>query len=190
MLNSKRKTSVTQQDYRRTNDGVMVADIGFKKQLWALDPELDLAWDAFGNKWEIWKFPGQAKKPLKVMGPDAMHVASIQTKDRSFREVGADVLLKLQAGDTRKFSIQEIADYLDKMDDNLERAKRKAFMDEMDDIQRSADRWWWTPKRQVPFQYRIKPSEDRLVIKTPMKKAGHFNIEIPKSKKIARAIGG
>ena len=41
MLNLKRSTTVTQQDYRRTNDGVMVADIGFKKQLWALDPELE-----------------------------------------------------------------------------------------------------------------------------------------------------
>ena len=190
MLNTKRKTTVIQQDYRRTNDGVMVADLGFKKQLWALDPELDLVWDAFGSKWEIWKFPHQARKPLKIMRDDAQHIATIQTTGRSFREVGADVLIKLQAGDTRKFSVKEIADYLDKMDDNIERTKRKTFMDEMELIEKSTANWWNKEEWTVPLSYDIKPSEERLVLKVPTKKAGVYEIKLPKSKKIERALGG
>ena len=41
------------QDWRRTEDGVMVADLGFKKQLQALDPELDVVWDWGSARWEI-----------------------------------------------------------------------------------------------------------------------------------------
>lgn len=168
----------------------MVADLGFKKQLWALDPELDLVWDGVGEKWEIWKFPHQARKPLKIMRSDTTHVATVQTKGRSFREVGADVLLKLQAGDTMKFSVAEIADYLDKMDDNLIRAKRKAFMDEMALIESGTAKWWGRGEWDVPSSYKIKPSEEKLVLKVPTKKAGIYEVKIPKSKKIARGLGG
>ena len=85
-------------DYRASQDGVMVADVGFKKQLWALDPELDIVWDWAAGKWEIWKFPGQQKKKIKdLQDPKAKHVTTIQTKDRKFRELGADILLRSSA---------------------------------------------------------------------------------------------
>jgi len=115
------------KEYRKTNDAVMVADVGFKKQLQALDPELDIVWN--GNKWEIWRFPGQGKNVKKLASKRATHVMTVQTQGRSFRELGADILLQLQAGDTRRFTTKELCDYFDKMDDNLQRAKRKKIDD-------------------------------------------------------------
>ena len=72
------------KDYRTTNDGVMVADIGFKKQLWALDEELDVVWN--GNKWEIWRFPGQKRNVRKLGDKRAVHVMTVQTQNRKFRD--------------------------------------------------------------------------------------------------------
>jgi len=111
------------KEYRKTNDAVMVADIGFKRQLQVLDPELDIVWS--GSKWEIWRFPGQGSKVKKLGSKRAVHVMTVQTDGRNFRELGADILLRLQAGDTQRFSTKELCDYFDKMDDNIERAKRK-----------------------------------------------------------------
>ncbi len=155
--------------YLRSRDEVMVADMGFKKQLWALDPELDLVWDPLGERWEIWRFPGQKKELYKTINEKSVHVASVMTANRSFREVGADILLKLQAGDTQKFSIKQLADYFDKMDDNLQRAKRKELFNKLDGIDREVKSWWSKFKTQVPDSYKV---------------------DIPTSKKIARAIGG
>ena len=111
------------KEYRKTNDAVMVADIGFKRQLRALDPELDVVWN--GSKWEIWRFPGQGKRVKKIADPRATHVMTVQTQGRTFRELGADILLRLQEGDTRRFSTKELYDYFDAMDDNIQRAKRR-----------------------------------------------------------------
>ena len=112
------------QDWRRTEDGVMVADLGFKKQLQALDPELDVVWDWGSARWEIWKFPGQGKEKKKRMNPRAFHIMKVETKGKKFRELGADLLVKLQMGDTHKFSTNQLVDYFNKMDDNIQREKR------------------------------------------------------------------
>jgi len=102
------------KDYRTTCDGVMVADVGFKKQLWALDPELDTVWDWGSNKWEIWRFPGQAKKKVKRIDNKAFHMLTVQTQGRTFRELGADILLKLQAGDPTRYTLKELCAYFDR----------------------------------------------------------------------------
>lgn len=116
-------------DYRRTDDGVMVADLGFKKQLWALDPELDIVWDWGSAKWEVWKFPGQKRVKKKKVDHLAFHITTVQTKGRNFRELGADILLKLQAGDTNRFTLNELVAYFDKIDDNIQREKRRKLRD-------------------------------------------------------------
>jgi len=116
-------TGLAFKDYRKTDDAVMVADVGFKKQLRALDVELDIVWN--GSKWEIWRFPGQGKRVKKVIDSRAVHVMTAQTRGRTFRELGADLLLNLQKGDLTKYSTKQICDYFDAMDDNIERAKAK-----------------------------------------------------------------
>lgn len=103
----------------------MVASFGFKKQLWALDPELDVVWDWVSQRWEIWRFPGQANVKKKVWNEGAHHVMRIETKDKKFRDLGADILLKLQMGDTHKFSTKQLVDYFDQLDRNLAREKQK-----------------------------------------------------------------
>ncbi len=125
-------------DYRRTDDGVMIADVGFKKQLWVLDPELDVVWDWGSTKWEIWKFPGQGRRKRKRVDQLAYHVTTVQTKGRTFRELGADILLKLQAGDMTKYSLKELVAYFDKMDDNLQREKRRKLRDSIESRSREA----------------------------------------------------
>jgi len=142
------------KDYRTSNDGVMVADIGFKKQLWALDPELDVVWDWASEKWEIWRFPGQGSKPKKLTDPRATHVMTIQTKKRTFRELGADIILSLQAGDTSRFSLNQLVDYFNKMDDNIQRAKEKQLTNKISDITReSSDYMRGVLKIQVPKRF-------------------------------------
>lgn len=176
------------KDWRRTKDGAMVADLGFKKQLWALDPALDVVWDWAACKWEIWRFPGQEKKVGKIIDNRAVHVMTVQTQERTFRELGADILLKLQAGDLQRFSPKEIADYLDAADDNLMRAKEKKFSDLLKDQITSSQRWWRIRTGQVPFSYKVKPSEERLLIKVDGKTPQRYKLKLPKDVKIARAV--
>jgi hypothetical protein len=144
-------------DYRVTEDGVMVADVGFKKQLQTLDPELDVVWDWGAKKWEVWRFPGQKDKKKKRVDEKAMHVMTIQTRGRKFRELGADILLKLQAGDTTKFSLKELVAYFDQMDENIQRAKRRDLENLLHGITTEfADYMRAVPKIQVPNSYRIQ----------------------------------
>lgn len=128
------RSTYRSRDYRRTSDGVMVADVGFKKQLWALDPELDVVWDPWGKKWEIWRFPGQKEKKVKVIDDKARNMLVVQTKDRTFRELGADILLKLQQGDPTRYSLKQLVAYFDRMDDNIKRAKEKEFRNKIEAI--------------------------------------------------------
>jgi len=148
----------------------MVADIGFKKQLQALDPELDIVWG--GTKWEIWRFPGQGKAVKKLAHERAVHVMTVQTRDRSFRELGADILLKLQAGDTQRFSTKELCDYFDKLDDNIERAKRKKI-----------DNWFESRMKEVAWFTR------GLRVSVPRRFMGGRLLEGPsKEVKVRRAL--
>jgi len=158
------------KEYRKTNDAVMVADIGFKKQLQTLDAELDIVWS--GNKWEIWRFPGQKGNVKKIASERAVHVMTVQTQGRNFRELGADILLKLQAGDTRKFSTKELCDYFDKMDDNIERAKRK-----------KVENWFESRRKEVAWYTR------GLRLSVPRRfRGGHLLKGPSKEVKVRRAL--
>jgi hypothetical protein len=156
------------RDYRTTNDGVMVADVGFKRQLRILDKELDVVWN--GSKWEIWRFPGQKGKVKKISDPRAIHVMTVQTQKRTFRDLGADILLKLRAGDLHKYSTKQIMDYLDAIDDNIQRAKRKDFEGWFDD--RKAEVAWYTrglrvsiPKRFMQGSYVLKGPKKSIKVR-------------------------
>ena len=141
------------QDYRRTDDAVMVADVGFKKQLWALDPELDIVWDWASERWEVWKFPGQEKVKKKVINPKAFHVMKLTTKEKSFRELGADILLQLRAGDPHRFSVKQLIAYFDQMDENIKRSKEKAFANQIESVGKEVS-WFFSGHRvQVPKAY-------------------------------------
>lgn len=97
-------------------DAGMVPDKGFVKQLKTLDKNFEVVWDWGSEKWEIWRcIPGQ----------DPVHQTTVQTKDRTYRELGADVLLRLQAGDPARFTRKELLDYFDKLDEQDMRRKQK-----------------------------------------------------------------
>jgi len=160
--------------FRRTNDAVSVADVGFKKQLAALDPELDVVWDWASGKWEIWRFPGQAKIKKKRMNHRAFHMMTIQTEGRSFRELGADILITLQKNDPTKYSLNDLCNYFDAMDDNIQRAKRKKFDNMISDITwDSYDYMRGVLKVQVPRRFQ-----------------GGQVIDVPQKIKVQRAIAG
>lgn len=145
------------KDYRTTNDGVYVADVGFKKQLWALDDELDVVWDWASGKWEIWRFPGQKGAKKKKIDDKAFHMMTVQTQDRSFRELGADILLKLQAGDPTRYSLDQLVAYFDQMDDNIQRAKRREIENKIGAITReTADYMRGILKVQVPRAFKVE----------------------------------
>ena len=105
---------------------IMVPDRGFTKQLHVLDEELEVAWDWGSEKWEIWKFPKN--------GEEAFHVMTVQTKDREYRELGADILLKLQHGDPTRFSAGQFVKYFEEMDKQMRRRKEKEFRDLITDM--------------------------------------------------------
>lgn len=123
------KVAPTQMEWRRfggLGDGLMVPDIGFTKQLHCLDPELEVAWDWGSCKWEIWRFPKD--------GTEAFHVMTVQTKGRTYKELGADVLLQLQKGDPARFTAKGLIAYLDELDSQDRRRKMKDFKNKIEAI--------------------------------------------------------
>lgn len=168
----------------------MVADLGFKKQLWALDAELDVVWDWASAKWEIWKFPGQGKKKVKRMDWKSYHVMTIQTKKRTFRELGADILLKLQQGDPHRYTLKEFVAYFDQLDENVRRAKEKAFTEKMNAMH--AETFWYHRglRKTVPQSYCIKPSEERLLLKVSPPSSPVQIFKPAQTLKIANAVTG
>lgn len=181
------------KDFRRTTDGVMVADVGFKKQLWALDPELDVVWDWASSKWEIWKFPGQGRKKVKKINQRAIHVMTVQTEKKNFRELGADILLKLQLGDSHKYSLQQLVDYFNQIDDNINRAKEKRFRDYINAVALDTfDYARGVLKVPVPQTYAVKPAEERYLLNVTPTFSGvkPYIFEKPNSQKVRSAIAG
>ena len=111
--------------WKRTNDPGMIPDKGFVKQLKKLDPLLDVVWDFGSNKWEIWCFPKD--KP-------GYHVLTVQTNNKSYRELGQDILIKLTLADTKKYSTQQILDFLDEHNNQIERRKAIDFKNKIESI--------------------------------------------------------
>jgi len=132
---------------------------GFHKQLQALDPELEIMWDWGSEKWEIWRFP---------KGKPGHHVLTVQTKDKSYRELGADILLKLQQIDSQRFTAKGLVAYFDELDNQVQREKQREFSNK---LQAMANEIWdfhwrpnkgggsmgWKPIRvQVPKEYKVR----------------------------------
>jgi len=133
-------------DWRRTNDAVMIPSPHFIKQLRALDPKLYVQWDWGSSRWEIWRKP-EGKTPFMVM--------RVQNQDKSYRELGADILLKLQAGDPHRFTEKEFISYFEAMDDAIRASKARDMARRIGAI--SKEIAWYlhgNPTRvQVPKQF-------------------------------------
>jgi len=115
---------------RRKNDPVMMPDKGFAKQLKALDEEFEVVWNWGQEFWEIWRFPKEEKK-------EPQHLISVTTKNKTYRELGADVLLKLQEGKhLAEMSLVKLVAYFDELDNQLQRRKFNDFRDKMQAIAR------------------------------------------------------
>jgi hypothetical protein len=138
-------------------DSCMVADVGFKKQLWALDPELDVVWNFVESLWEIWRFPGQAKVVKKKWNTNCHHVMTIKTQ-KGFRELGADILLKLQVSDSQKYSVKQIVDYFDQQDKNLQRARQKDLINRIHDKNVDTAKYVLNLSQAVPKEYMFETS--------------------------------
>lgn len=147
------------REWRRLNDAVMVPDRGFTVQLKQLDPDLEVVWDWGSSKWNIWRFPSDGK--------EAHHVLTVETKDKTYRELGADILLKLQAGDTHRFTLTELINYFDELDNQVQRRKARDLSNKLEGI--SKEIWdfhyrpqvgtleGWRPIRvQVPREFRVR----------------------------------
>jgi len=107
----------------------MVPDVGFVKQLKKLRPTYEVVWDGISKKWQIWDFP-------KEEGKDPFCITVVQTAGKTYRELGADVLLRLQEGDTTRFTLAELVAYFDELDNQVQRRKRKDFLNKIDSIAR------------------------------------------------------
>lgn len=126
----------------------MVPDRGFRKQLHTLDPELEVVWDWGWKKWEIWRFPKDGTEPFCCM--------VVQTKGRTYRELGADVLLQLQAGDPIRFTKQQLYAYFEELDRQVARRKAQEFINRIEAI--TLDTFNYARgvlQVQVPRKYRI-----------------------------------
>lgn len=114
------------KQYRNVDHACMVPDKGFIKQLKCLDKEFEVVWDWGSEKWEIWKFPRDK---------EAYHVLTVQTKDKSYRQLGADILIKLQAGQVwDKYSLDEVCDYFEELDNQVRRRNMKDFKNKIEAI--------------------------------------------------------
>ena len=110
----------TFKDWRVNNSAVMVPDKGFTKQLKILDPQFEVVWDWGSEKWEIWH--------VDVRG-ESYHVMTIQTKDKTYRELGTDVLLNLQEHlfYRQNWTVKQLCDYFEELDNQEQRRKAKDF---------------------------------------------------------------
>lgn len=126
----------------------MTPDKGFVKQLKKLNPDYEVVWDWGSEKWEIWLFRKDC---------EPHHVATVQTKDRSYRELGADVLLKLQAGDTTKFSLDELVAYFDEMDKQVIRRQEQDLRNKIESVVKDTFNYArGVLQVQVPQKFRIR----------------------------------
>jgi len=129
-LRQKKFTQPTQmewKDFGNLGRGIIIPDRGFTKQLHKLDEELEVCWDWGSSKWEIWRFPKDGRDI-------PYHVMTVQTEGRNYRELGADVLLKLQQIRSEKFSAKKLIDYLEELDNQERRRKAKEFREKIQAI--------------------------------------------------------
>lgn len=141
------------RDCRRKDDPVMKPDVGFTKQLHALDDELEVMWNWVLEKWEIWRFPkgegGRKKKPF--------HMLTVQTKEKGYEELSQEVLIKLQWSDPRRWTTSSLIAYFDEMDNQSRRRKRKDFVNLIQDITKETLSYQFAiPMIQVPENIKVR----------------------------------
>lgn len=135
---------VKKEDYK-LRAGLMVPDRGFVKQLKKLRDSYEVVWDAISSRWEIWDFP---------KGEPGRHITTVQTKNRSFRELGMDVLLRLQQYSWERYSVRELCAYLDEMEEQERRRKMKDFKNKIEAVAlETYDRVRGVIKLQVPLKW-------------------------------------
>ena len=134
-------------DYLTLNDSVMVPDVGFVKQLKLIDRDLEVVWDWGASKWKIFKFPEDGSEPY--------HVLTVQTKDRTYKELSSEVLLKLKQ--SYSMTPRQMVDYIDECNNQVQRRKRKDFFNKIDSIARDTFINIHCKLIQVPRQYIIDP---------------------------------
>lgn len=125
--------------------GVVIPDKGFTKQLKCLDEEFEVAWDWGCERWEIWKFPKNGDVPY--------HVLRVETKDKGYRELGADILLKLQEGNPDRFGPGQLVRYFEEMDKQVRRRKMQDFLTKIRDVALDSFLNIHCMKIQVPKEY-------------------------------------
>lgn len=134
--------------WKRSNDACMTPDRGFVKQLKMLDKEFEVVWDWGKEKWEIWRIPKDGSLPL--------HMCTVETKGKGYRELGADVLMKLREGDPTRFTLNELISYWDEMDDQILRRKKEAFSQKLRDFARDSFTNIHCKIIQVPREMKIR----------------------------------
>lgn len=136
--------------WKDVSNNEMVPDRGFVKQLKKLCPTFEVVWDKGAKKWEIWDFPEQIE-PYMVM--------RVGTKEKSYRELSTDILLQLQKNIffQNNFTTKQICDYLDEMDNQVQRRKEKDFRNRIQSIAKDTFlHVYGTPLVSVPRQYKIE----------------------------------
>lgn len=135
----------------RANDAVMVPDRGFTKQLKALDPEYECVWDWGTTRWQIWRFP-------KDKNTEPYHVLTVDTDNRSYREVSTDILLKLRRGLVLgRMSLNQLVNYFDEMDNQILRRKQKEMYNKIHDITLETLNYQrGVPQVQVPRNLKVR----------------------------------
>lgn len=121
------KVSPSYRERKATNDVAMFPDRGFTKQLQTLDPELEVVWDWASAKWEIWRFPKDRS--------EAHHVLTVQTKGKTYRELGTDILLKLQQGSyLANMTLNQLVNYFDELDNQVLRRRQRDMYNAINSI--------------------------------------------------------
>lgn len=111
-------------DWRQRNP-VVAPDRGFVKQLKKIDPEFEVVWDFGSTRWEIWKIPRDQK---------GWHVLTVETQDKSYRQLGADILLEMQKLVGWRESGFDVVEYLIELDKQDRRRKEKDFRNKIEAI--------------------------------------------------------
>jgi len=134
---------------RKINSATMTPDRGFVKQLKKLDSELEVVWNYGSEYWEIWKKP-------KELGVEPHMVTAVKTKNKTYKELGQDVLLKLRWGRPGRFSAKELCDYFEELDNQDRRRKRAKFMNEINSRARDLNKFIYIKQIQVPRSLAIQ----------------------------------
>ena len=131
------------------NSACMVPDRGFVKQLKKLDSEFEVVWNWGQEYWEIWKKP-------KELGAEAYMVTSVKTKNRTYKELGQDVLLGLQWGRPGRFTTKELCDFFEEQDNQQRRRKKATFLNELSSRIKDTVKYIYCKQIQVPRSLAIQ----------------------------------